>query len=59
MTTNKPMLELIERAVALIDELNSIKPLLKKHIVEQRKQGGQYPGYHYEFENHKQVLKID
>ena len=53
------MLELIERAVALIDELNSIKPLLKKHIVEQRKQGGQYPGYHYEFENHKQVLKID
>ncbi len=38
MATNKSMIELLERGVELIDELNAIKLVLKNHISAQKRQ---------------------
>lgn len=38
MATNKSMIELLERGVKLIEELNAIKDVLKFHIAAQKTQ---------------------
>lgn len=38
MATNKSMIELLERATELIDELSAINKVLRRHIGEQKRQ---------------------
>jgi len=38
MATNKSMIELLERASELIDELSAINKVLRRHIGEQKRQ---------------------
>jgi len=38
MATNKSMIELLERAAELIDELSAINKVLRRHIGEQKRQ---------------------
>ncbi len=38
MATNKSMIELLERASELIDELSAVNKVLKRHIGEQKRQ---------------------
>jgi hypothetical protein len=40
MATNKSMINLLERAMEVIDELNAINKVLRRHIAEQKRQPG-------------------
>lgn len=59
MATNKSMLELLERAVELIDELNAIKEILKLHIVAQKKQPSADYNDKYRYDKQKKEYKRD
>jgi len=54
MATNKSTIQVLERAVELIDELYAIKrDVLRYHIRAQKAQGGQFPNDRYYYDKGK------
>lgn len=57
MATNKSMINLLGRAAEIIDELNAINKVLRRHISEQKRQPGRGFNDQYVYDKKRKVYK--